>query len=176
MLFLFESLSVTDWRNQINMALSGVAEKQKERTRAGVMQACREADDDMGIMRCHSLERVSPGFRSVLWGNGGLVEVMGAGAVSSASPEVGLRAEGPWLTGSLTWETPLNVSDQSTRQRWGGRTVLKGWWVINDSEGVASGLTVTDSWLALCNSWRMCVSWVFKEKWSSSWNEAFTNI
>lgn len=68
---LFESLSVTDWINQINTALSGEAEKRKERSRAGVMQACRDADDDVGIMRCHSFRRVSPGFRSALWGNRG---------------------------------------------------------------------------------------------------------
>lgn len=43
------------------------------------------------------------------------------------------------------------MSDQSPRQHCGERTVLKGRWVINDSEGVASGQAVTDRQLGLCN-------------------------
>lgn len=79
-----------------------------------------------------------------------------------------------WLAGWLTGETLLNLSDQSSRQYWARRTVLKGRWVINDSEGVASGLMVFDRLLGFCNFFIFlvrvwdCVPWGFESKWRLS--------
>lgn len=139
--WLLECFIVTDLRNQINMFLGRGREqthghRQDKRSITGIMQQCRDTgkfDSDMGIMRCHTQTEC----RSyILVGNRG--GVVGGGL--SIPPHQGLVCgEETWLTGSLTVETMLNLSDLSPRQRWGVRTVLRGWWVINGCEGSPKG-------------------------------------
>lgn len=126
----------------------------EEQSRYNAGRETRGFDVDMGIMSCHAQKEWHWDSARSWWGSGGWLKWWERGCQLSLTRGWFASRRPDWLAAWLG--TLLNLSDLSPRQHWGERTVLKGWWVINDSEGVASGLTVTDSQLGLCNFW-VCV-------------------
>lgn len=115
------------WKKVIQTQTEG-----KEESGYNEGRKAKKCDGDIGNNEVHHPNWMSCHVLVGNWAGGWLVEVIRVAL--SALPYPGLLCgQESWLSSCLSGETLLTVSDPSL-----------GWWVINDSVGVASGLKVID--------------------------------